>query len=57
MLTTKQNNKVMGREKLFNASGSVLIKTTLVKAQALAGKGIVVNPDAICIKTSTDKIG
>ena len=33
-LSTQQNSEVMGREKLFSAPGSALVKTTLLKSQA-----------------------
>ena len=50
-LLAKQNGEVMAKMSLLSLSGSVLIKTTLMKHLQ---RHIVVHPDRVLVKTSTD---
>jgi len=50
-LLAKQNGEVMAKMSLLSLSGSVLIKTTLMKHH---GRGVVLHPDRVLVKTSTD---
>ena len=51
VLLAKQNGKVVAKMSLLSLAGSVLIKTTLMKHWQ---RHIVVHPDRVLVKTSTD---